>query len=113
MSQEKERLLARKRDDLIGKELWTEFPELVGSRFETNYRLVLVEPVLDQARSELLDRLSRQRIRVDPYGARYRRLFYGQRGQRARVRVVGQQVEVALVEVVVGGGRGEQGAGVG
>src|SRR3954447_17108923 len=43
LNPEAERLLARKRDDLIGKELWREFPELVGSPFETNYRLVLNE----------------------------------------------------------------------
>src|SRR5438105_1614515 len=42
---EAERLLGRKRDDLIGKELWREFPELIGSPFEENYRRVLTEQV--------------------------------------------------------------------
>ena len=45
LNPEAERLLARKRDDLIGKTLWTEFPELVGSPFEQNYRRVLAEQV--------------------------------------------------------------------
>lgn len=45
LNPEAERLLARKRDDLIGKELWKEFPELVGSPFEQNYRRVLAEQV--------------------------------------------------------------------
>jgi two-component system, cell cycle sensor histidine kinase and response regulator CckA len=43
LNPEAERLLARKRHELLGKELWAEFPELLGSRFETNYRLVLSE----------------------------------------------------------------------
>ena len=38
-----EKLLDRKRDDLIGQELWQEFPELIGSPFEQNYRRVLSE----------------------------------------------------------------------
>jgi two-component system cell cycle sensor histidine kinase/response regulator CckA len=45
LNPEAERLLGRKRDDLIGKELWREFPELVGSPFEQNYRRVLTEQV--------------------------------------------------------------------
>ena len=43
MNPEAERLLARQRDQLIGKELWQEFPELKGSAFEENYRRVLTE----------------------------------------------------------------------
>jgi two-component system cell cycle sensor histidine kinase/response regulator CckA len=38
-----EKLLDRKREDLIGKEFWQEFPELTGSPFEQNYRRVLTE----------------------------------------------------------------------
>lgn len=45
LNPEAERLLGRKRDDLIAKELWREFPELVGSPFEQNYRRVLTEQV--------------------------------------------------------------------
>jgi PAS domain S-box-containing protein len=45
LNPEAERLLARKRDDLIGKSLWEEFPELIGSPFEQNYRRVLAEQV--------------------------------------------------------------------
>ena len=45
MNPEAERLLARKRDDLIGREIWHEFPELIGTVFEENYRRVLAEGV--------------------------------------------------------------------
>jgi two-component system cell cycle sensor histidine kinase/response regulator CckA len=45
LNPEAELLLGRKRDQLIGKELWQEFPELKGSAFEENYRRVLVEQV--------------------------------------------------------------------
>lgn len=45
LNPEAERLLARKRDDLIGREIWQEFPELVGTVFEENYRRVLAEEV--------------------------------------------------------------------
>ncbi len=38
-------LLGRGRDELIGKELWTEFPELIGSPFEMNYRRVMARQV--------------------------------------------------------------------
>ncbi|MDQ2824464.1 MAG: response regulator [Verrucomicrobiota bacterium] len=38
---EAEALLGRKRDELIGKGLWEQFPELNGSPFEQNYRRVL------------------------------------------------------------------------
>jgi two-component system cell cycle sensor histidine kinase/response regulator CckA len=40
---EAEMLLGHKRDDLIGKEVWQEFPELKDSPFETNYRRVVNE----------------------------------------------------------------------
>ena len=42
---EAEKLLERQRDDLIGKELWKEFPELINSPFELNYRRVMTEQV--------------------------------------------------------------------
>lgn len=45
LNPEAELLLDRKRDELIGKELWQEFPQLVGSAFEQNYRRVLAEQV--------------------------------------------------------------------
>ena len=45
LNPEAERLLARKRDDLIGRQIWQEFPELVGTVFEENYRRVLAEEV--------------------------------------------------------------------
>jgi two-component system cell cycle sensor histidine kinase/response regulator CckA len=45
LNSEAERLLSRKRDDLIGKELWKEFPELNSSPFELNYRRVLKEQI--------------------------------------------------------------------
>jgi PAS domain S-box-containing protein len=45
LNSEAERLLSRKRDDLIGKELWNEFPELNSSPFELNYRRVLKEQI--------------------------------------------------------------------
>jgi PAS domain S-box-containing protein len=40
---EAEVLLARKRDELLGANLWEKFPELVGSVFEANYRKVVAE----------------------------------------------------------------------
>ncbi len=45
MNPEAEILLGRKRDDLVGKDLWQEFPELKESAFETNYRRVVSEQV--------------------------------------------------------------------
>jgi PAS domain S-box-containing protein len=41
LNAEAEKLFGRKRDILLGRELWHEFPHLVGSPFEHNYRLVL------------------------------------------------------------------------
>ncbi len=45
LNPEAERLLARQRDHVIGKQIWAEFPELVGSPFEQNYRRVLADQV--------------------------------------------------------------------
>lgn len=42
---EAETLLGRTRDELLGHELWEEFPELAGSVFETNYRKVATEKI--------------------------------------------------------------------
>ncbi|HMJ04846.1 MAG TPA: response regulator, partial [Chthoniobacterales bacterium] len=42
---EAEILLARKRDDLYGGDLWEKFPALIGSPFETHYRQVMQEQV--------------------------------------------------------------------
>jgi len=43
LNPEAETLLGRRRDEVIGKELWKEFPELNGSPFEVNYRRVMTE----------------------------------------------------------------------
>jgi PAS domain S-box-containing protein len=40
---EAETLLGRNRDQLIGKEFWQQFPELIGSAFEQNFRRVVAE----------------------------------------------------------------------
>ncbi len=43
LNAEAEALLGRRRDDLYGKNFWEQFPEEVGSIFETNYRRVMAE----------------------------------------------------------------------
>src|SRR6202162_2877158 len=43
LNPEAETLLGRRRDEVIGKELWKEFPQLNGSPFEVNYRRVMTE----------------------------------------------------------------------
>jgi two-component system cell cycle sensor histidine kinase/response regulator CckA len=43
LNPEAEKLLGRKRGKLLGKELWQQFPELLGSPFELNYRRVVDE----------------------------------------------------------------------
>ncbi len=40
-----ESLVGRRRDELIGRELWAEFPALVGSRFQSEYERVVSEQV--------------------------------------------------------------------
>ena len=40
---EAERLLRRSRSELVGADLWTEFPDAVGSDFERSYRAVMDE----------------------------------------------------------------------
>lgn len=40
-----ERMVGRKRDELLGKLLWERFPELVGSVFQENYEKVMAEKV--------------------------------------------------------------------
>lgn len=40
---EAERLLERKRDDLLGKNIWDEFPYAIGTCFEHNYRKAATE----------------------------------------------------------------------
>ena len=45
LNSEAEKLLERQRDDLFGKVLWEEFPELKDSPFERNYRRVMTERV--------------------------------------------------------------------
>ncbi|HET8560005.1 MAG TPA: SpoIIE family protein phosphatase [Marmoricola sp.] len=47
LNAEAERMLGRRRDELLGRDLWTEFPGTVGSEFETNYRhaAAMREPV--------------------------------------------------------------------
>ncbi len=41
LNPEAERLLGRKREELIGCEIWQEFPQLLGTQIEENYRLVM------------------------------------------------------------------------
>ncbi len=43
MNGEAERLLDRSRDTLLGRDIWAEFPEAVGSAFEQNYRRAMAE----------------------------------------------------------------------
>jgi two-component system cell cycle sensor histidine kinase/response regulator CckA len=43
LNPEAEKLLARKRAELLGAELWQQFPELLGSPFESNFRRVVTE----------------------------------------------------------------------
>ncbi|MES2459599.1 MAG: PAS domain-containing protein [Armatimonadota bacterium] len=43
---EAERVLARKREDLVGKSIWDEFPAAVGSEFERQYRRAAQERVI-------------------------------------------------------------------
>lgn len=45
LNSEAEVILARKRNELLGKEIWQAWPELTGSLFETNYRKVMAEQV--------------------------------------------------------------------
>src|SRR6202171_696945 len=45
LNSEAEKLLERQRDDLFGKVLWEEFPELNNSPFEHHYRRVMTERV--------------------------------------------------------------------
>ncbi len=45
LNSEAEKLLDRERDDLFGKVLWEEFPELSNSLFEHHYRRVMTERV--------------------------------------------------------------------
>jgi PAS domain S-box-containing protein len=40
---EAERLLRRSRDDLIGRDIWAEFPHALGTRFERSYRRALAD----------------------------------------------------------------------
>ncbi len=43
LNAEAERLLQRRRDDLLGKILWEAFPDLIGTRFETQYRHAMAQ----------------------------------------------------------------------
>jgi PAS domain S-box-containing protein len=45
LNPEAETLLGRRRAEVIGKELWKELPQLIGSPFEVNYRRVMTEQV--------------------------------------------------------------------
>jgi len=40
-----EKLLARRREDLIGKDFWMEFPEFTRGAFEEHYRRAMSEQV--------------------------------------------------------------------
>src|SRR5688500_367321 len=41
-----ELLLVRRRSDLLGKDLWDEFPESVGSRFYREYHRAMLDGVM-------------------------------------------------------------------
>jgi PAS domain S-box-containing protein len=43
LNQEAVRILRRSREELLGKVVWDEFPEAVGSRFEAEYRRAMAE----------------------------------------------------------------------
>lgn len=43
INHEAERLLKRARDELLGRNMWEEFPEAVGSRFDREYRRALAQ----------------------------------------------------------------------
>ncbi|HSI87699.1 MAG TPA: PAS domain-containing protein [Pyrinomonadaceae bacterium] len=45
VNSEAEKMLLRSRDDLIGKNIWEEFPEAIGSPAEINYRRTMEEAV--------------------------------------------------------------------
>ncbi|HEY1108411.1 MAG TPA: PAS domain S-box protein [Opitutaceae bacterium] len=44
VNREAERLLVRRREELIGKTIWAEFPQTVGSTFEQKYREAVATP---------------------------------------------------------------------
>ena len=46
VNREAEKLLQRRREDLIGRELWREFPGAVGTNFDTEYRRAMNEGVI-------------------------------------------------------------------
>jgi PAS domain S-box-containing protein len=58
INHEAERFLMRSRADLLGVELWTAFPELIGTRFERSYRQAMAEqtPVEFESPVRPLDR---------------------------------------------------------
>jgi diguanylate cyclase (GGDEF)-like protein/PAS domain S-box-containing protein len=43
LNSEAERLLQQRRDELLGKVLWEAFPDLIGTRFETQYRQAMAQ----------------------------------------------------------------------
>jgi PAS domain S-box-containing protein len=43
VNDQSERLMARSREDLLGRNLWNEFPEVVGTTFERNFRKAVRE----------------------------------------------------------------------
>jgi PAS domain S-box-containing protein len=42
---EAEKMLGRKRDDVLGRVLWEEFPSFIGTIFQTNYERVMAEKI--------------------------------------------------------------------
>jgi signal transduction histidine kinase len=63
-------ILDRRRDELLGENMWEQFPELVGSAFETAYRRAMSERVLVrfEAYYEPLDRTLEIRVYPIPDG---------------------------------------------
>jgi PAS domain S-box-containing protein len=55
LNPEAEILLERRRNELLGAELWAKFPELAGSLFESNYRKVMAEQVAVSFEAEAAD----------------------------------------------------------
>ncbi|HEV7565221.1 MAG TPA: ATP-binding protein, partial [Microbacteriaceae bacterium] len=65
-----ESILDRRRDELLGKSMWEEFPEAVGSAFEIGYRQAMSErvPVRFESYYEPLDRTLEIRAHPIPDG---------------------------------------------
>jgi len=89
LNPQSEAILDRRPEDLIGKNMWEEFPEGIGSRFDDEYRRVLRDqtPTRFEARYEPLDRILEVRIFPLADGlAVYFRDVTAERGKEERLR---------------------------